>query len=207
MNNQFADVSSNNRGFNAMPYASAGHPVIGIKATESTGYTNPFHAPWVNDAHRHNVPVLHYMFARPEHGDPVGQAEHFLSVIHTDFHRPGDYLVIDLETGSPSTVRGWYEACRDTIRRQGFHPWLYTYVSYLESSNLVAAGELLWIAAYTSRNPAGPLWRLHGYKVAAWQQTDGVNGPQPHSYAGIPGTCDGSVLNRGVLRQVKKAKK
>ena len=103
-NHFVADISSNNLSFDAAQYAAAGHVLVGIKATEDTGYVNPNHTTWTLHAHSCHVGVLHYHFARPDlNTEPTAEARHFLSVA---LRNAGgrDYLVLDLERATP---QGW----------------------------------------------------------------------------------------------------
>lgn len=194
--NLFADISSNNASFDAAQYKAAGHLAIGIKATEDRDFVNPKYGAWVADAHRHNLGVFHYHFARPENGQPDGQAEHFWNTVRDHFRRPGDFVVVDVETSSPANGKQFTIEYDKHLRKiSGTHPILYTFLSYFQEGGLTISSGDAWIAAWGRVQP-GRNWDVPGPEdLWAWQYTDGHSGPTPHSFAGIPGTCDGSRLN------------
>jgi lysozyme len=201
--NLFADISSNNAGFTAKSYVEAGHLAVAIKATEGLTYINPKYKPWLTDAHRHKLAVFHYHFARPENGNPDGQAKHFWDTVKPHFKRPGDYVVVDVETGG-SAAKAWTtEFDRHLTKISGTHPVLYTFLAMYNEQHLTIGSDRVWIAAWGANNPAGADWKLGAHQLWAWQYTDGVNGPPPHSFAGIPGTCDGSRLNPKTTQQIR----
>lgn len=211
----WADISSNNGppgAFNAHAYKSAGHKLIGIKATESTGYTSPRYLGWVRAAHAAGLAAAHYHFGRPENGDPQGQARHFWSVVQEHFLRGRDRLVIDLETPIHDPREGgrWVpEFDREIERLVGDAPADrligYTFLSYFhEAGAPVLRSRAWWLAAW------GPLMRERealpgGQYLWAHQFSDGRIGPEPHHFAGIAGTCDGSVINRRSLALIEDA--
>ena len=202
----FADLSANNSSFTAKSYAAAGHLAVSIKATEDHTYVSPPYARWVNDAHAHKLAVFHYHFARPEHGGPDAQAEHFWHTVKPHFRRPGDYVVVDVETGSPAAGKAFTTEYDKHLKKiSGTHPVLYTFLSYFNEGNLTISSKRIWIAAWGSERPGSAHWDglEGGQDVWAWQYTDGVNGPEPHSFAGISGSCDGSRLNPQTTKSLK----
>lgn len=198
----FADISSNNPRFNAMQYASGGFAAIAIKATEDTGYINPEYAGWVAAARRYRLPIFHYHFARPEHGNPHGQAVHFWDVVHDHFRRPGDYVVVDIETGTPREGAVWLREYDYSLRNiSGTHPLGYTYDAYFEEGALTINSKQWWLAALGGSRPGNALWHLaRGQNLFAWQFSFSAE------TAGI-GACDRSVLNPSVMRELKKVRK
>lgn len=203
--NHFADISSNNHSFNAQQYAAAGHLAIAIKATEHTNYINPSYTHWVSDAHSHKLAVFHYHFARPEYGAPDAQANFFWKVVKDHFRRPGDYLIVDVETGHPATGRTFAVEFDKHLRAiSKTHPKLYTFEAYLNEGHVKISSNEVWLAAWGKNRPGGNTWHYAGQKLWAWQFTDGNNGPQPHTFAGISGACDGSQLNPETTAAIKK---
>lgn len=204
----FTDISSNNGVVNIGAYASAGHALISLKSSESVGYVNPLYAAQVHEAHRHGLAVLHYHFARPEHDRPDAEAEHFWSVVHDHFVRPGDYLFVDIETGSPSTYQAFLDAfCHRLQEISGTHPGAYTFLSAFSAQGLVIPSKRWWIAAWGPSRPGSWRWLLpRGQTLFAWQYTDGVVGGVPRSFAGI-GTADGDLLNPSVARDLRNRHK
>ena len=204
--NHFADISANNASFNAKEYAAAGHLAIAIKATEDKDYVSPSYVKWVTDAHNHKLAVFHYCFARPERGGADAQADHFWHTVKPHFHRPGDYVIVDIETGHPATGAGFAKEYDNHLKRiSGTHPKLYTFESYLDEGHVAVSSKEVWLAAWGKERPGGNSWKYAGQMLWAWQFTDGVNGPQPHTFAGVSGPCDGSQLNPAITAHLKKA--
>lgn len=195
-----ADISSNNQSFNAAQYASAGHVAVAVKATEYSDYTNPRYVEWTTAAHEHGLAVIHYHFARPENGNPLAETQHFWETVKPHFRRPGDYVVMDVETGSYEQARSWTMAADLELRRiSSTHPWIYAPYAYYDGADLRAAARCYWVAAWGDREPKA----RRGDTFTAWQRTDGVTGPAPHSLAGV-GRCDVSVINRTFAKQLKR---
>lgn len=211
MSNEFADISSNNPEYNAAAYASGGYVAVMLKATEDDNYHNPFYSVehggrdnWARDSHRQNLPVFHYHFARPEHGNPGGQMEWFWSVVKPHFRWDyGDRVIIDLETGDPRSGASWLREADSHLKAiSGTHPWAYTYLSYFLSGGVTISSKNMHIAAFGSRRPGDFRWRLpFGMNLAAWQHTDRM------SHHGIGGLGDGSVLNPAIYRQELKRRR
>lgn len=179
-----ADVSSNNGAINLAAYSQAGHAAIAVKATEGTGYTNPFHKRWCDEAHWHGLTVVHYHFARPR-GTTGAEVAHFRGAWRSAW-RKGDFLALDLEVNEGRDLAGYAAAFLHALEGFGHPAVLYTYRAFRDEHLLGVHPKRLWLADYSS-----PLSNEHRW---AKQYTDGANGPAPHHYAGI-GDCDGSVLN------------
>lgn len=199
-NRYFSDVSSNNGSFNAAQYASAGHKVIGIKATEGEGYTNPFHGEWTEQAHMHGLAVWHYHFSLQE--SSTAEADRFLSAV-TDFKRPGDRLFADCETGSPLAMRGWLAGFDAALDRNGYHLGCYCPLSFYTEGGLKVKSNEYWIAAWGNNRPS----LRRGDTLLGWQYNGGNSlGGEigPFGYAGIPGQPDGSILDVSLANKLAK---
>jgi GH25 family lysozyme M1 (1,4-beta-N-acetylmuramidase) len=207
----FADISNNNGGaaFHGHAYKSAGHKLIGLKASEGSGFIDPDHAAWAHAAHAAGLAVLHYHFARPEAGNPIGQARHFKEALGGHFIKGRDRLACDLETSLPKEGKAWLGEFVAELARLGVdvHDDLvgYTFLSYFqEAGGITIPSGAWWIAAW------GRLMREreglgNGQYLWAQQITNGVVGPEPHTFAGIRGHCDGSVINKRSLSLIEKA--
>src|SRR5256885_2599 len=119
----------------------AGSQFVYVKATEGTSYVNPYFGTDYAAAKAARRYVGAYVYARPDLGDPVGQADHFLR--HARFTHDARTLVpfVDLEWPypgvgagpcynlNPSQLRAWIHAFVDRIeagiRRK---PMIYTKV-------------------------------------------------------------------------------
>ena len=156
-----------------------------IKATEGTTYVNPHFAADYATAKKAHRYVGAYVFARPDRGDPVGQAEHFLR--NARYTRDDRTLVpfVDLEwpyTGNmdrcyglkPEQMRAWITAFIGRIERGiGRKPMIYTNTYWWNpctGSDPSFGDYPLDIANYTKRAPVLPAgWS----KFALWQYTAG----------------------------------
>jgi GH25 family lysozyme M1 (1,4-beta-N-acetylmuramidase) len=207
----FADLSNNNGDqdtFHGHAYKSAGHKVIALKVSEGASFVDPRHAAWAHAAHAAGPAVIHYHFGRPESGNPIGQATHFHNTVKPHFIKGRDRLCIDLETSMPAEGRAWlreYEAQLIRLKVDTHNDLVgYTFKSYFEQGQLTITSGAWWIAAW------GALMREReglGRDQYLWAQqyTDGVHGPEPHTFAGIRGHCDGSTINKRSLSLIEKA--
>ncbi|MEN3307278.1 MAG: hypothetical protein V7603_3480 [Micromonosporaceae bacterium] len=182
---------------------AAGSQFVYVKATEGMTYVNPnFRADYAaaRAAHRY---VGAYVYARPDRGNPVGQAEHFLR--HARFSRDAQTLVpfVDLEwpyggvrTGdcynlTPAQMRAWIRAFIGRIEAGiGRQPMIYTNTYWWNpctGNDTSYRDHPLDIANYTGRNPRLPAgWST----FALWQYLPG-NPKKRHSH-------DRDVVNGGL---------
>lgn len=188
----FADISSNNSGFDAKAYRDAGHMLIAIKATEGLNYTNPEHRTWCLHAGLNWISVVHYHFARPDQGNaPEAEADHFLNVA-LPLAGWWDYLCVDVERATPEGWQhdpAWSAAFDAQIqRRTRFHTIIYANKSTLEASDRWLVGETrrVWDADWSTDPGFAPA----GYECCFRQFTDGTLGPFPHT---LPGVGQGDV--------------
>ncbi|MGI8608631.1 MAG: glycoside hydrolase family 25 protein [Candidatus Dormibacteria bacterium] len=164
---------------------AAGHSFAFIKATESTGYTNPyFSGDWATLAAA-GMDRGAYHYADPSQ-PAFDQANHFIAVTGNT-REPGDLPpVLDLEqTGSlpPTTLVTWTHTFLDRVQAlTGRMPIIYSYPSFWtnsmgNTSDFSAAGYPLWLADYTGRaTPSFPLpggWTSWTF----WQYTDAAGVP------------------------------
>jgi GH25 family lysozyme M1 (1,4-beta-N-acetylmuramidase) len=182
---------------------AAGSQFVYIKATEGTTYVNPnFVADYkaARAAHRY---VGAYVYARPDRGDPVAQADHFLR--HARFTRDAQTLVpfVDLEWPYPGVRSG---PCYDLDPRQ-MRAWIGAFIGRIEASigrkPMIYTNTYWWnpctgndpsyggypldIASYTRHEPRLPAgWTT----FALWQYAPG-NPKKRHSH-------DRDVVNGGV---------
>jgi GH25 family lysozyme M1 (1,4-beta-N-acetylmuramidase) len=168
---------------------AVGSQFVYVKATEGTTYVNPhFRADYATARATHQF-VGAYVYARPDRGDPVGQAEHFLR--HARFTRDSRTLVpfVDLEwpwdgvnTGpcynlTPDQMRAWIHAFVDRIEAGiGRKPMIYTNTNWWNPCTGYdpSFGEYpLDIASYTKSPPKLPAgWTT----FALWQYAPGDPG-------------------------------
>jgi GH25 family lysozyme M1 (1,4-beta-N-acetylmuramidase) len=183
------DISSHDHGrFNVHwpTEVAAGSQFVYIKATEATSYVNPhFKTDYAaaKAAHRY---VGAYVYARPDRGSPVEQADFFLK--HAQFARDAQTLVpfVDLEWPyeglqaddcynlNPDQMRAWIHAFIGRIESAiGRKPMIYTNTYWWNpcTGNDTSFGDYpLDIASYTRTLPTLPAgWT----KFTLWQYTPG----------------------------------
>jgi GH25 family lysozyme M1 (1,4-beta-N-acetylmuramidase) len=181
---------------------AAGSQFVYVKATEGTTYVNPHFASDYAAARAAHRYVGAYVYARPDRGDPVGQAEHFLR--HARFTRDAQTLVpfVDLEWPygnirtnacydlNPAQLRAWIRAFIDRIEAGvGRKVMIYTNTYWWNpcTGNDTSYGDHpLDIANYTKRSPKLPAgWST----FALWQYQPG-NPQKRHGH-------DRDVVNGG----------
>jgi GH25 family lysozyme M1 (1,4-beta-N-acetylmuramidase) len=183
------DISSHDHGKFDVQWpteVAAGSQFVYIKATEATNYINPHFKPdyaAAKAAHRY---VGAYVYARPDRGDPVAQADFFLT--HAQFAKDEQTLVpfVDLEwpyEGVPvgdcynlttDQMRAWIHAFLDRIESSiGRKPMIYTNTNWWNpcTGNDTSFGDYpLDIAGYTKKPPPLPAgWA----SFTLWQYTPG----------------------------------
>jgi GH25 family lysozyme M1 (1,4-beta-N-acetylmuramidase) len=183
------DISSHDHGKFDVHWpteVAAGSQFVYIKATEATTYVNPhFKSDYAaaKAAHRY---VGAYVYARPDRGDPVAQADFFLT--HAQFAKDERTLVpfVDLEwpyKGVPvgacynlttDQMRTWIHAFLDRIESAiGRKPMIYTNTNWWNpctGNDASFADYPLDIAGYTKKPPPLPAgWT----KFTLWQYTPG----------------------------------
>lgn len=136
-----------------------------VKATQGTGYANPFRASQIEKSRKLGLVVGHYHFLEP--GNPVGQAAHFIAKADT---KPGDLLWCDFEgdwaKNEHPSVSDAAEFMAEVSRlRPENLVGLYCNASDW-ASTAVKSGDALWIAEYGVKVPSIPA------KWDFWQYTD-----------------------------------
>lgn len=192
------DVSHYQGSINWSSVHSAGITFAVTKATEGTGYTDPYVNQNIAGMKRAGIVPGAYHFAHPG-SDPVAQANFFTSVVRTA--NGGSYsgllqLVLDLEVTdgrTPSQVFAWTQSFvarvlaitgRPCINYTGFYFWRDNVGN--PNNNLNCP---LWLAAYVSESQTASLtpqaWSGVGW--AFWQYTStgavsGVSGNVDRDY-------------------------
>ena len=183
------DISSHDHRHFSMHWRTeeaVGSLFVYIKATEGTTYVNPYFAADYAAARAAHRYLGAYVFARPDHGNPIGQAEHFLR--HALFARDAQTLVpfVDLEWPyaevktdecynlKPEQMRAWIHAFVDRIESGiGRKPMIYTNTHWWNpctGNDTSFGGYPLDIANYTKKPPTLPAgWTT----FALWQYAPG----------------------------------
>jgi GH25 family lysozyme M1 (1,4-beta-N-acetylmuramidase) len=191
------DISSHDHRNFAMQWRTeiaAGSAFVYVKATEGTSYVNPHFAADYAAARAAHRYVGAYVFARPDLGDPVGQADHFLR--YARYTRDARTLVpfVDLEwpyrgvhSGpcynlTTTQMRAWIGAFLGRIETAvGRQPMIYTNTYWWNpctGNDPSYRDHPLDIASYTRHHPRLPAgWTT----FALWQYLPGDPG-KPHSH-------------------------
>ncbi|MEV4624655.1 GH25 family lysozyme, partial [Asanoa sp. NPDC049573] len=159
---------------------AAGDEFAYVKATEGTTYTNEYFAQDYHGAKSAGLYVGAYHWARPDKGNPVGQANYFVD--HMEFSRDGRTLppFLDIEWPyndlpdcyglSQSAMRTWISSFLSQVQaRIGVTPMIYTNVNWWNpcTGNSTAFGNyLLDISSCNSSPPSVPGW---GNRWTFWQ--------------------------------------
>lgn len=160
------DVSSHQGEVDWAAQAAAGSRFAWCKATEGTGYRNPFFAQQYNGSFEAGLAHGAYHFARPDGRDPVGEANFFIDN-GGGWSDDGRTLpaLLDLEGYhnlppnyglSPAELRDWIQRfCDRYVERVGRAPIIYTgYYWYKDNvGEWAPEGVPLHIAAYQEKAP------------------------------------------------------
>jgi GH25 family lysozyme M1 (1,4-beta-N-acetylmuramidase) len=126
------DISSHDHGRYPVHWpteVAAGSQFVYVKATEGTSYVNPHFAGDYAAAKAAGRYVGAYVYARPDKGDPVAQADFFLR--HAQFSRDAHTLVpfVDLEWPySGVNIGDCYNLTPDQMRA-----WIHAFIGRIES--------------------------------------------------------------------------
>jgi lysozyme len=190
---QGLDVSSAQGYPNWTAVKNSGKTFAFTKATEGTGYTNPFFA--TNWARMKAAGLIRgaYHYGRPS-VDPVASANRFCDVVrptHGDLQ-----MALDIETAdgrSPAQVRNWIVAfINQTRARTGRPGIIYTgfYFWRDQAGNGSNLSCPLWLAAYVA-NPAP-------YVPRAWSNWTFWQYTQSGGVPGVSGPVDRDAFNGSV---------
>lgn len=160
------DVSSHQQNVDWGAQAAAGSRFAWCKATEGTGYINPYFTQQYTGSYDAGLAHGAYHFARPDGGDPVGEADYFLDN-GGGWSADGRTLpaLLDLEGYhnlpanyglTPTEMQNWIAAFCDRYTAQaGRAPIIYSnYYWYSENVGAWAPeGVPLHLAAYQASAP------------------------------------------------------
>ncbi|WP_192930447.1 MULTISPECIES: GH25 family lysozyme [Corynebacterium] len=139
--------------------AAQGQKFAFVKATEGTGYTNPFFTTDSQKAQEAGIMPGSYHYAKPGNRDPRGEARFYATTLATG-PQPSLPPALDLEeTGGLSTpeLQSWVREWVDEIKKQtGRKPIIYTYYAFWKGQmgNTTEFSEYpLWLAYYNDTPP------------------------------------------------------
>lgn len=172
-----------------------------IKTTEGTNFVDPKFKRNQEEAHKTNILLGYYHFARPDLGNSAqAEADDFLEAIGD--LRDGELLALDYEC--PNQTQAHVDWCRQWLdyvySKTKVRAFIYLNQSQVKNfnwQNVVEGSYALWIAKYTY-NPNDNTFDPSEFKTAAMQQWS--NGQQ---VPGVSGGVDGNVFF-GDLATLKK---
>lgn len=139
--------------------AASGQKFAFIKATEATGYVNPFFSTDSFKAQEAGIMPGSYHYAKPSIGSARAQAQYYAATLATG-PQPSLPPVLDLEESGGLTVeqlQQWVREFVDEIRIQtGRDPIMYTYYSFWidKMGDTTEFSHLpLWLAYYSDTLP------------------------------------------------------
>jgi lysozyme len=173
-----SDIASYQGAPDFSQYKASGRQFVLIKATEGTGYVNPFFATNRVNAHAQGLGVGLYHYA--DGGHSLDEAKHFIDTCGSLV--TGEVLMLDWEVGYSDPV-GWCKQFLDYVfDRTGVRPLIYLNQSLNNSydwSSVVSANYGLVLAVYDNNTNGAP--RTDWPFVAIKQYTSsgrvpGING-------------------------------
>ncbi|MGJ0183556.1 glycoside hydrolase family 25 protein [Corynebacterium glyciniphilum] len=163
--------------------AASGQSFAFIKASEGTGYVNPYFTSDSAKASAAGVTPGSYHYAKPGSTDPRSEAQHYAATLATGV-QPSLPPTLDLEESGglgPEELQNWVRDWIDEIKNlTGRDPIIYTYQNFWlnDMGNTTEFAEYpLWLAYY---NPTLPNEIPGGWdEVTFWQyssegQVDGI---------------------------------
>lgn len=186
------DVSKWQPSINWSQVYGSGRVFAFIKATEGTGYTDPYLTTHTSGAKAAGLLVGVYHFARPDLGNSgTTEANWFVSAAGQ--YMTGGHLppVLDLESTGGNLAAWSNDFCNRVYQLKGVRPLIYTNWSfannYLDNTNTVWD---LWYANPTNGdpqtgNPSVPRWSTWTFWQYSWTG----------SVPGISGNCDLNVFH------------
>jgi Lyzozyme M1 (1,4-beta-N-acetylmuramidase) len=174
------DISAYQAGLNFATVKAAGIQIVYIKATEGTGYTNPYLQYQYNQAKANGLKVGFYHFYSPSK-DAEQQAIYFNNAISV--YEYDCFPVLDVESYDDSgkdTFSAKIHACLNEIAYLTQHkPVIYTYTSFINSYLTASYVNMypLWVADYNSSGAPGnnSIWNSWvGYQYSSSGNIGGV---------------------------------
>lgn len=165
---------------------SSGQAWAFVKATEATGYTNPYFAADWRGIAAAGLYRGAYHFARPNpsNGTARAQADVFADTIGTQRQAGTLPPTLDLEDNGglgPTDLRNWVQSFLDELQtRTGRVPMIYTYPSFWQNrmaSSTAFARYPLWIASYGVSSPQNIGWPYTFWQYTSGGTVSGINTP------------------------------
>lgn len=163
----------------------AGYEFAFVKATQGTGYIDPFFKKNRDDARKAGLLVGFYHFAGNFQSsgasipaDPKAEADHFIKTVGK--LEKNDIVILDWEVNhaDPDT---WCRTFLDRVQeKMGVKGLFYTYEAKLKATNFkkVLAGDYgLWIAKYSTLTPVIKPWTFYVlWQYSSEAKVNGITG-------------------------------
>lgn len=109
-----------------------------------------------------------YHFARPENGNPTGEADHFCDVVGS--LNPGEVVVLDIETGDPSSWPQFMDSWFGAVNARLNHPPQCVYMSESPARSMPSwvAVIPLWVAGYVADPVLNAPTEWQDWRVGPW---------------------------------------
>jgi lysozyme len=143
-----------------------------IKATEGLSFRDHAFARHWQELDAKGIVRGAYHYGHPAN-DPVAEAEHFLSMVNSQPAKPGDLLVLDLETTdgrSVAEVNSWAKTWLSHVKaKTGTTPMFYSGWNFADTYGKGLAEYPLWVAHYSkAKGTVSPpadwkSWAIHQY--------------------------------------------
>ncbi|WP_248963313.1 glycoside hydrolase family 25 protein [Sphaerisporangium perillae] len=143
-----------------------------IKATEGLTFRDPSFAHHWRELGKKGIVRGAYHYGHPGN-DPIAEADYFLSVVNQQPAKPGDLLVLDLETTdgeSVADVNTWAKTWLAHVKSEtGVTPLFYSGWNFADTYGHGLADYPLWVAYYgRAKGDVTPpadwkTWTIHQY--------------------------------------------
>ncbi len=163
-----------------------------IKATEGTGYIDPWFGNNRQKARDCGILRGYYHFARPDLGNtPEAEAQFFVDIINGQSLQEGESIYLDFEVQYHGDNVAWAKAWMDLVESKlGVKPVFYSFQSMLTShdwKSVVDNGNGLWVAT-ASGDPNNTNFQTGAWPIAMMNQWGSQVIP------GISGQTDSNVF-------------
>jgi lysozyme len=166
-----------------------------VKATEGLSFLDSAFVRHWQELDKKGIVRGAYHYGHPGN-DPVAEADHFLSVVNSRPAKPGDLLVLDLETTdgeSVADVNAWAKRWLAHVKaRTGVTPMFYSGWDFADTYGHGLADYPLWVAYYgRAKGDVTPpadwkTWTIHQYTDTPIDQNVSSLTPQQLRALGRP---------------------
>ena len=167
-----------------------------VKATEGLDFRDGAFARHWRQLAKKGIVRGAYHFGHPR-DNPIAEADFFLSVVNRQQAKPGDLLVLDLESTdgrSVSEVNAWAKAWLARVQtKTGVKPMVYSSWNFANTYGAGLAQYPLWVAFYSGGIVTPPAdwksWAIHQYSDTPIDQDVSSLTPDQLRTLGRPATA------------------